>query len=358
MDYNKIGKFISTRRKEKNLTQNELGEKLYVTGKAISKWERGLSVPDIGILENLSRILDVEIEELLHGELGNKRKVNIEKEINKIKEEITKVNKKNKIKLISIFSVIIIILMYFIFRFIYLGYNIKQVQLNHIETKEINLGIPKTSFMLKENSGSYSLKNFRSSHTLNAEIKNYLKELEYRTCNNTIYYYNKEDDFSIIEYSVKDNILFSTISYHIRNKDYCYTTKLDKYSEKLGILHRVRGFNNYIPLDKNGKPTKTNVLAIELWDGGKGSSPEYRFELELDASIFKDEKRPLEKLEHSKGTYEIKGNKVYYYRTEIIYASKKIDIPEVSVFEIDKDKNLILIDNYFKKYEKEVILYS
>lgn len=356
MDYNKIGKFISDRRKEKKLTQNELGEKLYVTGKAISKWERGLSIPDISILENLSKILDVEIEEILHGELGNKNKINIEKEINKIKEEINKANKKNKLKLISIFSIIIIILIYLIFRFIYLGYNIKEVELNHRETKIINLGLPKTSFLLKENNGSYSFKNFRSAHTLNAEIKDYLKELEYRTCNNTIYYYNKEDDFSIIEYSVKDNILFSTISYHIRNKDYCYTTKLDEYGEKLGILHRVRGFNNYIPLDKNGKPLKQNVLAIELWDGGKGSS-EYIFELELDASIFKDEKNPLEKLEHSKGTYEIKGNKVYYYRTEILYASKKIDIPEVSVFEIDKDKNLILIDNYFKKYEKEVILY-
>lgn len=356
MDYNKIGKFISSRRKEKKLTQNELGEKLYVTGKAISKWERGLSIPDISLLENLSKILDVEIEEILHGELGNKKKINIEDEINKITEEINKVNKKNKIKMITLFTLIIIVLIYFIFRFIYLGYNLKSVELNHYETKNINLGIPKTSFMLKENNGSYSLKNFRSAHTLNAEIKDYLKELEYRTCNNTIYYYNAKDDYSIIEYSVKDNILFSTISYHVRNKDYCYTTKLDEYGEKLGILHRVRGFNNYIPIDKNGNAIKTNVLAIELWDGGKGSS-EYRFELELDASIFKDEKSPLEQLEHSKGTYEIKGNKVYYYRTEIIYASKKIDIPEVSVFEIDKDKNLILVDNYFKKYEKEVILY-
>lgn len=356
MDYKKIGNFISKRRKEAGLTQNELGEKLYVTGKAISKWERGLSVPDISILEELSKILDVEIEEILHGELGNKKKLNIEEEIKKIKEEITKTNNKNKIKIISIFTIIIVILCYFVFRFIYLGYNIKALELNHRVIKEINIGIPKTSFLLKENNGSFSIKNFRSAHTIKSEIKDYLKELEYKTCNNTIYYYNKKDDFSIIEYSVKDNILFSTISYHVRNKDYCYTTKLNEYEKKLGLLKRVRGFNNYIPLDKEGNALKKNVLAIELWDGGKEAS-DYRFELELDASIFKDNNLPLEKLEHSKGTYEIKGNKVYYYRTEIMYASKKIDIPEVSVFEIDKNKNLVLIDNYFKKYEKEVILY-
>lgn len=354
MNYKKIGEFILTKRKEKGLTQKELGEKLYVTGKAISKWERGLSIPDIGILEELSKILEVEIEEILHGENGNKKKVNIDKEIKIIKEEITKEQKRNKRKLIIFFSIIITILCYFIFKFIYLGYNIKPVTLNHIITKKINIGIPKTSFMIKENDESFSMKNFRSAHTIKSEIKDYLKELEYRTCNNTIYYYNKKDDFSIIEYSVKENYLFSTTTYHIRNMDYCYTTKISEYNQKLGILHGLHRLNNDIPLDKNGNALKKNVLSIELWDGGK--TTEYEFVLELEANIFKDIDQDLEKLEHSKGTYEIKGNKLYYYRKEIIYASKKIDIPEVSVFEIDQNQNLILVDNYFKKYEKEIIL--
>ena len=49
MDNNKIGKFIASVRKEKNLTQQELGNKLFVTDKAVSKWERGLSLPDISL---------------------------------------------------------------------------------------------------------------------------------------------------------------------------------------------------------------------------------------------------------------------------------------------------------------------
>ena len=55
MDNEKFGKFIQKLRKEKNMTQKQLGEKLNITDKAISKWERGLSFPDISMLNsNLS----------------------------------------------------------------------------------------------------------------------------------------------------------------------------------------------------------------------------------------------------------------------------------------------------------------
>ena len=68
MDYEKIGKFILLLRKEQGLTQSQLAEKLNVTNKAISKWERGLGAPDISLLRNLSSILKVSINEILIGE--------------------------------------------------------------------------------------------------------------------------------------------------------------------------------------------------------------------------------------------------------------------------------------------------
>ena len=68
MDKEKIGFFIKTLRKEKNQTQRELAEKLHVTDKAVSKWERGLSIPDITILPELAKKLDVSMHELLQGE--------------------------------------------------------------------------------------------------------------------------------------------------------------------------------------------------------------------------------------------------------------------------------------------------
>jgi transcriptional regulator with XRE-family HTH domain len=64
----KMAQFISELRKEKKLTQKELAEQLGVTDKAVSKWERGLSYPDISLLSKLSRILGVTTSELLNNE--------------------------------------------------------------------------------------------------------------------------------------------------------------------------------------------------------------------------------------------------------------------------------------------------
>ena len=69
MNTEKIGKFIATKRKEKNLTQRELATKLRVTDRAVSKWERGLGCPDISLLEDLSEILEISIVDLLNGEI-------------------------------------------------------------------------------------------------------------------------------------------------------------------------------------------------------------------------------------------------------------------------------------------------
>lgn len=72
MDNKKIGSFISELRKSRSLTQKELAEKLNLTDKAISKWERGLGYPDITIVSSLSGILGVTVNELLNGErMGN-----------------------------------------------------------------------------------------------------------------------------------------------------------------------------------------------------------------------------------------------------------------------------------------------
>ena len=57
MDSYKTGKYIAQKRKEKGLTQRALAEKIGVTDKAISKWERGLSCPDISLLLPLSDAL-------------------------------------------------------------------------------------------------------------------------------------------------------------------------------------------------------------------------------------------------------------------------------------------------------------
>ena len=68
MDQIKIGKFIASLRKQADLTQEQLGEKLGVTNKTISRWENGNYMPDIEMLQLLAMEFHVNINEILAGE--------------------------------------------------------------------------------------------------------------------------------------------------------------------------------------------------------------------------------------------------------------------------------------------------
>ena len=68
MDSIKIGKFIAEKRKAKSLTQLQLAKRLYVTDRAVSKWECGRSLPDSSIMLELCEALDISVNELLTGE--------------------------------------------------------------------------------------------------------------------------------------------------------------------------------------------------------------------------------------------------------------------------------------------------
>lgn len=83
MDQKKIGKFISEKRKELKLTQAQLAEKLGVTDKTVSRWENGNYMPDLSLLQQLSKELNVNINELLSGE-----KISSEEYQQKLEENI------------------------------------------------------------------------------------------------------------------------------------------------------------------------------------------------------------------------------------------------------------------------------
>jgi len=355
MDNNKIGAFIASRRKELGLTQQALANKLYVTDKAISKWERGISLPDITLLKKLSKILQVDIEDILSGEKNTTKKIDVEKDLEKIKKEFSIAHKKKKNKLIICLISLVVIIICITFKNLTLGYKIKPVNYSH-SNRTINLGIPKTSFMTKHNDKSYSFKNLRNSSIVENEIKRYLKTLTYSVCNDTIYYYNQEDNFSITNYSVKNHILYNTISYQIVDNDYCFIQTLKEYEQKLNGLRR---FHNLNGTSISFKEDWNEHFSVRFIDGGKDPNKIYEFKGELLVTYHKrkDKNSAIPYiLEESSGTIEIKDNKLYYYRKEITQKYKDINIPEVSTFIIE-DGKLILTDNYFKKYyNKEIIL--
>ena len=68
MDIEKFGPYIQSCRKRKQMTQEELAQKLHVTDKAISRWERGVGFPDVKLLEPLAEALDLSVAELLRSE--------------------------------------------------------------------------------------------------------------------------------------------------------------------------------------------------------------------------------------------------------------------------------------------------
>jgi transcriptional regulator with XRE-family HTH domain/desulfoferrodoxin (superoxide reductase-like protein) len=72
MDGNRVGKLIQSLRKEKNMTQKELADRLNLSDRTISKWERGAGFPDVTLLNELSEILGVNIEGILKGVLQSK----------------------------------------------------------------------------------------------------------------------------------------------------------------------------------------------------------------------------------------------------------------------------------------------
>ncbi len=78
MSNKNLGEMISSLRKEKGMTQNELAEKMNVTDKAVSKWERNLSCPDVNSIPTLAEVLGITVEELLNAQT--------KKENNKIDE--------------------------------------------------------------------------------------------------------------------------------------------------------------------------------------------------------------------------------------------------------------------------------
>lgn len=115
MDQKKIGEFIAKCRKEKNMTQQELADKLNITKNAVSKWERGLSLMDISLLKQVSGILEISVNELLNGERIEVMEENaIDNTIVKSMDTYVKKDKKKIIRRTIIFTIITVALLWII----------------------------------------------------------------------------------------------------------------------------------------------------------------------------------------------------------------------------------------------------
>ena len=74
MDASKIGNLIYELRTARNMTQRQLAERLFISDKTVSKWERGGGFPDLALLPDIAQVLDVRLEDLLRGEIDTNDK--------------------------------------------------------------------------------------------------------------------------------------------------------------------------------------------------------------------------------------------------------------------------------------------
>lgn len=213
MNYERIGEFISKKRKEKNLTQKELANLIGVTDKAVSKWERGLGCPDVSILEILSKELGVSILEILKGRMIENEIIKVTELNDYVKDTIIYSKESNKNKLKNMFSNFVFLLTIIIVSFltimninhiIYLNRNV-QNSLNDVNIKDIKENeqeINRNIKIIDKNQGKFSDENYK-------KIKEHLNK-SYNSINtkNLLKLYNKKikmNDLYVIDCSINSN---------------------------------------------------------------------------------------------------------------------------------------------------------
>ena len=115
MNQDKIGKFIAKKRKEKKLTQIQFAEKLGVSDRSVSNWENGKNMPDMSLFPIISKELNITINDLMSGEIVEKKEYQQKFEENiiyTIDNRVKKENKLLKIVLLILFAIFFISVMY------------------------------------------------------------------------------------------------------------------------------------------------------------------------------------------------------------------------------------------------------
>ena len=274
MDQEKVGKFIAKLRKEQKLTQAELGEKLSVSDKTVSKWERGTRAPDISLLNDLSKILGVTTTELLNGNrisnITNEKIDNITFESIKY---YTKLNKKIIIRRFYFIIIVILLIFLSILLSIFFSNNYDNCYVYTIESIDSEYLIngimvdteEKDIFSISsiENISNYELDNekvFAYEYSLN------IGDIEIYKIGNILLYEHNDKNISVLI----NDILNEIGIYIIEESNYNDIMQVENSKDE--ILLKM----NYINQDLTNKKIEiplslSKIFANDkiLYDGGK-----------------------------------------------------------------------------------------
>lgn len=209
MNTEKFSKLIVELRKEKKMTQQELANKLFVTDKAISKWERGLSLPDVTMLDSIAKEFGLSVAELINGErIKAKDPKQIEEIFVKSMKEQDKKSKKRK-KIITLLIIIIISLIS-MFMMIFSYNNYDNVLAYTFKGESNHFAFDSGNVVYSKQNNVLTMTNFR--------IKDEYSSLPIKTLKISIYFDEKDWGYFMFDESDLNNKsineLLSTISFY------------------------------------------------------------------------------------------------------------------------------------------------
>ncbi len=258
MNQEKIGKFISKCRKDKKLTQEELAEKLNITKNAVSKWERGLNMPDVSLMKELCSILDISLNELFAGEKIKENSVKkYDENLDKILKEYYKM-KKHKNIFIGILTVILVLLATYMIKIGLLLGSVLFFDGFIAKTDKIENNFDKNYYIEKYGGDLDS-----NLSVFPDEIKSNMKNVKFSSSLKTGFF--DTDGYIILEYSldeddyIKEKDRLSNLSMTIENYDgkkYTNKVKYDETSYNLPAYITIDGFDStyeYALLDDTEK---------------------------------------------------------------------------------------------------------
>ncbi len=188
MNQEKNGKFIAKLRKEKGMTQEQLADKMGVSINAVSKWERGLSFPDVSLYKKLCKELDINIEELINGEKDSSEDAIEKAIITTIKEKDNE--KKKTRKLLFLFVVVFILFIGLIFYNLFFKINFVN-DFDYLYEEVISF-LKEKEFEENKDSKEKDFNVFYSYHGFGIEEKNNYKYV-YMWVYEQSYYIEKEE---------------------------------------------------------------------------------------------------------------------------------------------------------------------
>ena len=244
MNQEQIGKFIASLRKSKNMTQNDLSEKLYTSRENISKWERGINMPPPDMLLELSEMFSVSVNEILIGERKSKKNY---KRLQNVPIEILKDSNRKIKKTITYFLTVLFVILFSFFAYYFVNsYNTIKVYKvagagNEFSTVDGLILTSKQKTYIKLG----SLKSINNYTYDSAELyfmdKNNKEVVIYRTQNtedsiSSYYKYNQFFTYNELDYILKN--LYLRVTYDSKQDITKLELKKDMVNDGLLLLTR------------------------------------------------------------------------------------------------------------------------